>query len=197
VFVADEIPSELLRIIEFLNVQMNPAEVVGIEIKRYSGRGVTTLVPKLVGRTAEAQQRKAATRPDTGPLTWDDYQQRLTPENFAVARGVYERLEQWIADRGLPYTPVLRRGHYSFQRAGGYGVVGMDIRSAAPCKFWVKLPRDPAELGLADPYPALGGYWFPKYKQWYWDIPSLQQIPDVGPALELSIPLQPAAGPFS
>src|SRR6266508_697252 len=33
VFVADRIPPELRRVIEFLNAQMDPAEVLGVEIK--------------------------------------------------------------------------------------------------------------------------------------------------------------------
>jgi hypothetical protein len=33
VFVADVIPDELLRITEFLNGQMNTAEVVAVEVK--------------------------------------------------------------------------------------------------------------------------------------------------------------------
>jgi len=196
VFVADEIPAELIRIIEFLNGQMNPAEVVGIEIKRYSGQGVTTLVPKLVGKTAEAVQRKAATRADGEPITWDAYRERLSDDNYAVAREVHARVEHWITEHELLYTPVFRRGHFSFQRAGGYGVVGMDIRAESPCKFWVKLPRDPAELGIADPYPQLDGYWFPKYKQWYWPIPRVELVPDVSAALEIAVPRQPPGGPM-
>lgn len=60
VFVADEIPVELRRIIEFLNEQMDPAEVLGVEIKQYTGGGVQSLVPRVIGQTAEAEQRKGA-----------------------------------------------------------------------------------------------------------------------------------------
>jgi len=49
VFVADEIPPELRRVVEFLNVQMNPAEVLAIEIRQYVGKGVRTLVPTVIG----------------------------------------------------------------------------------------------------------------------------------------------------
>ena len=59
-FVADEIPAELRRIVEFLNQQMDPAEVLAIEIKRYTGSGVNTLVPTVVGQTAKAEQRKGS-----------------------------------------------------------------------------------------------------------------------------------------
>lgn len=59
VFIADEIPSELRRVVEFLNQQMDPAEVLAVEIKQYVGEGQRTLVSSLIGQTAEAQQRKA------------------------------------------------------------------------------------------------------------------------------------------
>jgi hypothetical protein len=50
IFVADEIPSELRRVVEFLNEQMDPAEVLAIEIKQYAGQGMKTLVPRVVGQ---------------------------------------------------------------------------------------------------------------------------------------------------
>ncbi|MBV9193894.1 MAG: hypothetical protein JO168_07080 [Solirubrobacterales bacterium] len=37
VFVSDEFPRELRRVVEFLNGQMNPAEVIAIEVKQYVG----------------------------------------------------------------------------------------------------------------------------------------------------------------
>ena len=44
VFVSDEIPRELRRVVEFLNGQMNPAEVIAIEVKQYLGAdGTKTL----------------------------------------------------------------------------------------------------------------------------------------------------------
>lgn len=58
IFVADEIPSELRRIVEFLNTQMDPAEVLAVEIKQYVGQGMQTLVPKVIGRTAGADKKK-------------------------------------------------------------------------------------------------------------------------------------------
>lgn len=49
VFVADEIPNELRRVVEFLNRQMDPAEVLAIEIKQYAGGETRALVPRLMG----------------------------------------------------------------------------------------------------------------------------------------------------
>jgi hypothetical protein len=58
IFVADEIPAELRRIVEFLNQQMDPAEVLAVEIKQYVGENLKTLVPRVMGQTVEAQRKK-------------------------------------------------------------------------------------------------------------------------------------------
>jgi hypothetical protein len=55
VFVADEIPPELRRIVEFLNEQMISAEVLAIEVKQYVGGGMITLVPTVIGQTEAAR----------------------------------------------------------------------------------------------------------------------------------------------
>lgn len=57
-FVADEIPSELRRIIEFLNTQMEPAQVLGVEVKQFVGEGMRSLVPRVYGQTEEAKGKK-------------------------------------------------------------------------------------------------------------------------------------------
>jgi hypothetical protein len=57
-FVADVIPPELRRIVEFLNKQMDPAEVLAVEIRQYIGQGMKTLVPRVIGQTAEAEGKK-------------------------------------------------------------------------------------------------------------------------------------------
>lgn len=68
VFVADSIPKELKRIVEFLNEQMTPAEVLAVEIRNYvSVQGERTLIPSLVGATERAQANKAVTRQQANP----------------------------------------------------------------------------------------------------------------------------------
>lgn len=64
VFVADDIPNELRVVIEFLNKNMPDIDVMGIEIKQYvdTNTGLTTLVPRMVGQTAEAQRVKTSYR---------------------------------------------------------------------------------------------------------------------------------------
>ena len=50
-FVADEIPTELRRIIEFLNERMQTIEVLGVEIRQYEGQNIRALVPRVIGQT--------------------------------------------------------------------------------------------------------------------------------------------------
>jgi hypothetical protein len=60
-FVADVIPRELRRIVEFLNRQMNPVEVLALELRQFSGEnGLRTLMPTLYGQTEEARGVKSS-----------------------------------------------------------------------------------------------------------------------------------------
>lgn len=60
VFLADRIPSELRRIVEFLNEQMRSAEVLAVELQHFRGDGARTIVPRLIGATSNAEQAKGA-----------------------------------------------------------------------------------------------------------------------------------------
>ncbi|HEY0069812.1 MAG TPA: hypothetical protein VGE04_07580 [Chloroflexia bacterium] len=102
VFVADEIPSELRRIIEFLNTQMTPAEVLGVEIKHYSGSGLRTLVPRVFG-----QAPKPIVAP--GPrLTrqWDEasFMALLEGKNGGLDVAIARKLLEWARSRDLRIT---------------------------------------------------------------------------------------------
>lgn len=100
-FVADIIPEELQRIVEFLNEQMDPAEVLAVEIKQYVGQELKTLVPRVIGQTAEAKQRKTASKREK--RKWDEasffkeLKSRATPEAVAAARRIYA----WINEKNL------------------------------------------------------------------------------------------------
>jgi hypothetical protein len=101
VFVSDTIPPELRRIVEFLNSQMNPAEVLAIEIKQFTGSGVTTLVPSVIGQTAQAAaQRNRAARQGT-QWNMDSFLDALGSRKGQQVRRIAERLFQWC-DNVLP-----------------------------------------------------------------------------------------------
>ena len=56
--VADVIPKEMQRIIEFLNEQMSPCEILGMEIKQFLGQDLRTLVPRIIGSTVTQKIKK-------------------------------------------------------------------------------------------------------------------------------------------
>ena len=111
-FVADDIPDPLARVVAFLNEQMPGIEVLAVEIKRFHGKSAQTLVPRVIGRLSVAPARG---RPG----------QRLTRESFLEGfadedvRGVAERLLDAALQSG---------GEIS------YGTSGVSIR--AKCSTW-------------------------------------------------------------
>ncbi len=71
-FVADEIPAELLRIVEFLNERMSPTEVLALELRHFSGGGFSTHIPRVLGRTVAAVMQKESSGHRTGGRrVWD------------------------------------------------------------------------------------------------------------------------------
>lgn len=61
VFVVDRVPGELRRIVEFLNEQMHPAEVLAVEIRQYTGSNLRALVPRVIGQTARSGEKTRTT----------------------------------------------------------------------------------------------------------------------------------------
>jgi len=94
VFVADEIPQELKRIVEFLNIQMDPAEVLAVEIKQYVSDKSRTLVPRVIGQRSKSVSIKRK---------WDEtsflqaLEARCSPEDADIAR----RILAWARDKEL------------------------------------------------------------------------------------------------
>ncbi len=58
VFVADAIPKELRRLVEFLNDKMNDVEVLAVEVKQFLGEGQRAMVPRVIGITEATRQSK-------------------------------------------------------------------------------------------------------------------------------------------
>ncbi len=101
IFVADEIPRELQRIIEFLNKQMSPAEIYAIEVKQYAGQGIRSLVPRVVGITADADIRKPSSKAER--KLWDKNAFLDTLRNRSNQRelSVAEQILNWAESKNL------------------------------------------------------------------------------------------------
>jgi len=101
VFVADALPAELKRIIEFLNAQMNPAEVLGLEIRQYKGEGVQTLVPRVIGQTVATQDKKSGGA--RSKRQWDElsFFQQLEYEHKVDEARAARQILDWAGKQGL------------------------------------------------------------------------------------------------
>lgn len=103
VFVADRIPAELQRIVEFLNERMTPTEVLALELRQYTGgRGEQTLVPRWLGRTAAARQVKGESpgRDWDEPSWFAELERKHDEASVAVARRIFA----WARERGLRFA---------------------------------------------------------------------------------------------
>lgn len=101
-FVADQIPRELRRIIEFLNEHMPRIEVLGVEIRQYERGGTRVLVPRVIGRTAQSEDRKAVSSSRKWSL--EEVLACFTEEGSFDARAAVRKLVD--AARGWPGVTV-------------------------------------------------------------------------------------------
>jgi hypothetical protein len=95
-FVADELPREVRRVIEFLNLKMSDVEVLGVELRQYAGEGLRALVPRIVGQTEAARRRKTTTA-TTAHTSQEEMIAACPPEIQPALRAMVEEAER----RGL------------------------------------------------------------------------------------------------
>lgn len=121
VFVADTIPRELARIVEFLNEQMR-ADVRAIELSWFESEGgVTALTPRVIGETERAQVSKSS-RSDLPPLTKDEWiETYLSPFGEVVTEAAFRFIEQ-VAAAG---------GHAEVTKAQGSIIAVFDLPDGA------------------------------------------------------------------
>jgi len=109
-FVADELPRELRRVIEFLNEHMPRIDVLGVEVRQFVGRSMKALVPRVIGLTERARQDKVsppsrkisqteilANCPDWSRPFFEDLIEQANQEAFRVVpgtKGFSVRVEQ-------------------------------------------------------------------------------------------------------
>ena len=157
VFVADEIPSELRRIVEFLNQQMDPAEVLAVEIRQYVSGNLRTLVPSVIGQTAEAQQRKATGIAPRTSRRWDEksFFQEVRAQVAVAEVRLVEELYRWATDhatyvrwgKGIlsgSFTPILEHGGEEYSLFACYTTGHVEVNF--DFLRWKAAMKDPAAL---------------------------------------------------
>ena len=94
-FVADDIPDELTRVVEFLNEQMPGIEVLAVEIKQFLGATGKTLVPRVIGRTTANPDK-----PSKGSRTKLSHDEFLAQMPSPQVRQAAEQLMNVAKERG-------------------------------------------------------------------------------------------------
>jgi hypothetical protein len=156
----------------------------------------------MVGQTEQARiQKVGGGQSPSVDVGWDYYQQRLQPERLAIVKEIYVRMQTAITERDLLWQPKLKSAYLGFYRPGLYYCCGIAVKKEQPAEFWVKLPLPPEELrargeDVPDLYPELQSHWDANNKQWTWEVPTVEAIPDIAPAIELTSRHQPAGGPM-
>jgi len=96
-FVADQIPMELLTVVEFLNKQMSRTEVLAVEIRQFiedGEGGLVTLTPRVLGQSIESQQKKRQTssvqRLWNEETFFEEVNQNLDVADALVLRKIYD-----------------------------------------------------------------------------------------------------------
>ncbi len=131
IFVADQIPLELQRIVEFLNEQMNPAQVLAVEVKQYIAGDLKRISSRVIGQTIEAQDRKSvSSRPKR---QWDEesFLAELEARRGSQEAGVAKAILDWGKDRQL------RMSYGNGLHAGSvFPVLDLDGENFWPIGLW-------------------------------------------------------------
>lgn len=194
-FVADQIPKELRRIVEFLNEQMRPAEMLAIEVAQYvSAEGFRTLVPRLVGATERAATAKAVS-PARTAMSLDEWFDALGNTAGEDARKAAEALLTWFSESGfdtgvtdstdsayasLPLSGDKRAWPFFLRRSTGRLEVSLQYLQATPA-----LASETARQALLDRLTELPVPFRSTGKLTGWpSLPLIDAVrPDVLPAL--------------
>jgi hypothetical protein len=140
VFVADRIPRELARIVEFLNEQMRPAEVMAIEIDQFeAGDGRRILVPRLIGATERANASKSVSTASS-KISKEEWFQLIEMKHQPSARHGAEMFADWLEKNG--FDVVLG----SSQDSLAARVLTSDERMASP--FFIRRSSGRIEISL-------------------------------------------------
>ncbi len=118
IFVADHLPKELRRVIEFLNEQMSKAEVLGIELTQYVGSEFKALVPRVIGLTEAIRQAKPGAAPSRKHTTMKEFLSNCPDElreffTQALAQAEERGMHIYWGTKGFSIGTVDKLGKYT------------------------------------------------------------------------------------
>jgi hypothetical protein len=196
IWIAEKFTEEHIAALEWLNE--NTRAGVGffgveLEVLRI---GESALAPhfRVVVKPNEWSKRVRPEAPELVEWNWDTYESvlRAPAHKLEISRKLVERVEETLKQRGLYLALAFRKGYMGFQRGGGYNVITVDFAGYKEVRFSIKLPGSPEEIGIQNPYPKLQTKWLEQWKEWGWMISTSEDVPDVGPAVDLARKYTPA-----
>jgi hypothetical protein len=98
ILVADELPRHLIRMIEFLNERFATIEVVGVEVRQYRDGQLNILVPRVVGLTTGAWEKRRRT--DSERTDWDEesFADEILKRHGKAAEAAVSELMAWCRE---------------------------------------------------------------------------------------------------
>ncbi len=155
-FVADVIPLELRRIVEFLNDQMEQTEVLAVELRQFESGGLKVLVPAVYGQTQETAQKRSG-----GGLRWDyvslfDKLAEIVGENeLKLAKQIYEWMRNGGKREVIFGTGKENGSVYPLFRPGGIAINPVYLSSDGKLWFQFGSLEDKPVFGAAESRRAL------------------------------------------
>ena len=131
-FVADVIPRELQRIVEFLNESFASIDVLALEVRQYqqTAAGPQVLVPRIIGRTAAAESAKQlGSGAKKVVRDWTDAEFRAacaTGDGGREAAELYDAVVAWSSARG--FKRIFGHGKYGPMYVAALGPDGQSAR---------------------------------------------------------------------
>lgn len=114
VFLADRIADELRTIVEFLNRQMSPAEVLAVELQyfRDPDRRISTLVPTLFGETNALKSKRKSSSAIGVEISKEEFLEVIRNQNLPNRLAAVHHVFSWADQKSLPKS--FRRGDREF-----------------------------------------------------------------------------------
>lgn len=94
VFVADDIPKELRRLVEFLNEKLTNMEVIAVEIKQYLGDGLRAVVPRAIGLSEKSREIKQRPTPKRPALNREEFLAKCTAQATEFFKYVLHKAQE-------------------------------------------------------------------------------------------------------
>lgn len=80
---------------------MSPAEVLAVEIKQYTGQGQQALVPRVIGQTEQAIQKKSTLKAERKQWDEESFFTKLSNEHGPDVTDTARRILQWAEQNAL------------------------------------------------------------------------------------------------